>query len=57
MVGPGKVFLVARVDLVGDAPEHEIGERLLRLEQELERRPAVARAVLTPAARGEAELS
>ncbi len=56
-VGPRKVLLVARVDLVGDAPEHELSERLLRLAQELESRPAVARAILSPATAGEAELS
>ena len=55
-VGPRKVLLVARVDLVGDAPEHELGERLLRLERELESRPTVARAILSPATSGEAEL-
>lgn len=56
-VGPRKVLLVARVDLVGDAPEHELSERLLRLERELESRPAVARAILSPATPGEAELT
>ena len=56
-VGPRKVLVVARVDLVGDAPEHELGQRLRRLERELESRPAVARAVLSPATPEEAELT
>lgn len=55
-VGPRKVFLVARVDLTGDVPEHELGERLRRLERELEQKPAVARAILSPATPAEAEL-
>nr|WP_147919256.1 cation transporter [Ruania zhangjianzhongii] len=56
-VGPRKVLLVAQVDLVGDAPEHELGERLRRLERELESKPAVIRAILSPAASDEADLT
>lgn len=56
-VGPRKVLLVARVDLVGDAPEHELGARLRRLEGELEQRAVMARAILSPAAADEPELA
>lgn len=42
--------------LVGEAPEHEVGARLRRLERELKQRQAVVRAVLSPAAAGESEL-
>lgn len=48
-VGPRNVLLVARVDLVGDAPEHEVGDRLLSLARQLEAKPTVARAILSPA--------
>lgn len=56
-VGPRKVLVVARVDLVGDAPEHELGQRLRRLERELESRRAVVRAVLSPATPEETDLT
>jgi len=46
-VGPGQVFLVAAVDLEGDAPESEIAERLHRLNEELQKKPHILRAVLT----------
>ncbi len=46
-VGPGKVYLVAAVDLVDDAPEHEVAVRLRRIAEELQQRPHVLRAVLT----------
>jgi cation diffusion facilitator family transporter len=46
-VGPGKVYLVAAVDLLEDAPEHEVAARLRSLSDELEQRPHVLRAVLT----------
>lgn len=46
-VGPGRVFLVAAVDLEGDTPEHTVAARLNAIEDELARSPRVAWAVLT----------
>lgn len=46
-VGPGRVFLVAAVDLDGDTPEHEVAERLNELEDRIALSPRVAWAVLT----------
>jgi cation diffusion facilitator family transporter len=46
-VGPARVFLVAAVDLVGDAPEHEIASRLAALGRSVEEDEHVVEAVLT----------
>ncbi|WP_375400427.1 cation diffusion facilitator family transporter [uncultured Amnibacterium sp.] len=46
-VGPGRVFVVAAVDLAGDAPEHTVAERLHDLAEQLQARPHIVRAVLT----------
>lgn len=46
-VGPDRVYLVAAVDLAGDAAEHTVAEQLARLSDELEENPRVVRAVLT----------
>jgi cation diffusion facilitator family transporter len=51
-VGPGKVFVVGSVDLVGDDPESEAAQELQRLEDHLEQRHDIARAVLSLAAPG-----
>lgn len=56
-VGPNRVFLIAALDLAGDAPEHAVAERLNRLSDELEALPRVARAVLTLSRPGDAALS
>ena len=46
-VGPQKVFLVAAVDLTGDAPEHDLAMTLDRLGDELRTHEMVEEAVLT----------
>ena len=46
-VGPGRVFLVAAVDLAGDPAEHEVAATLNSIEDELAATPRVAGAVLT----------
>ena len=45
--GPGKMYLVAAVDLSGDDVEHHVAVRLRRLERELEEADNVEEAVLT----------
>jgi cation diffusion facilitator family transporter len=55
-VGPRRVFMVAAVDLVGDAPEPEVARRLRALEAELERSPMVEEAVLTLATTDEPDV-
>ncbi len=46
-VGPGRVFVVAAVDLVGDIAEHVVAARLNDIEDRLAESPRVAWAVLT----------
>ena len=46
-VGPGRVFVVAAVDLLGDAPESQVALRLRAIEAKAEAHPMVMRAVLT----------
>jgi cation diffusion facilitator family transporter len=46
-VGPHRVYVVASVDLVGDAVESSAADRLRELEHRLEREDAVVEAVLT----------
>lgn len=46
-VGAERIFLVAAVDLVGDAPESDVAARLGRIEDALHERPEITRAVLT----------
>lgn len=46
-VGPGKVFLVAAVDLVGNDPEADVAERLRTLAHRVEDHDLVERALLT----------
>ena len=56
-VGPGQVFLVAAVDLEGDSRESELAERLRRLNEELQAKPHILRAVLTLSTAQEAAVS
>lgn len=46
-IGPKRLFVIASVDLVGDAAESSIAVTLRTLEQRLEEDPYVAEAVLT----------
>lgn len=55
-VGPQKIFVVGAVDLADNNPENEAAVQLQTLENSLEGYPAVARAVLSLAAPGQAPL-
>ncbi|MGK2380802.1 MULTISPECIES: cation diffusion facilitator family transporter [Gordonia] len=46
-VGPMQYYLVAAVDMVGDLAEHELAERLRRVEREIEAHEPIVEAVLT----------
>lgn len=46
-VGPNRLFIVAEVDLAGDAPEHELALRLRDIEQRIESHEAVETVVLS----------
>jgi divalent metal cation (Fe/Co/Zn/Cd) transporter len=46
-VGPKQLFLVASVDLVGDAVETQIAKTLRQLENQLQDEPYIVDAVLT----------
>jgi len=56
-VGPMRFFVVAAVDLVGDAEESSVAVRLRALEAEIERHEPIADAVLTLATPDEPALS
>jgi hypothetical protein len=46
-VGPNRLFVVAEVDLVGDAREHDVAARLRDIERDLETHEIVETAVLS----------
>lgn len=46
-VGADLIYLVAAVDLVGDAAESQVASRLAQIAEQLQARPEIARAVLT----------
>ena len=56
-VGPGRMYLVAAVDMVGDDVEHDLAVRLRRVERELEGHENVEEAVLTLATPDEVSIT
>ncbi|MBT1002601.1 cation diffusion facilitator family transporter [Paenarthrobacter sp. DKR-5] len=46
-IGPGKLFLVAAVDMTGNQPEDEVAVALRRVEKEIEEKHLIEEAVLT----------
>jgi Co/Zn/Cd efflux system component len=56
-VGPGRLYLVAAVDMAGDDVEHSLAVRLRRVERELEQQDYIEEAVLTLATPDEASLT
>ena len=50
-IGPGRVYLVAAVDMSGDEVEHNVAVRLRAVERELEEADDVEEAVITLARR------
>jgi divalent metal cation (Fe/Co/Zn/Cd) transporter len=46
-VGPNRLFLVAEVDLAGDAREHDVARRLREVERRIEAHPVVEAVVLS----------
>jgi cation diffusion facilitator family transporter len=55
-VGPGRLYLVAAVDLAGDRPEGEVARRLRRIEQQIEEIELIDTAILTLAVSDEPSL-
>ena len=55
-VGPGRLYLVASVDMAGDDVEHSLAVRLRQVERELEEHHHIEEAVLTLATPDEVSL-
>ncbi|RBP64132.1 cation diffusion facilitator family transporter [Brevibacterium sanguinis] len=55
-IGPGRLFLVAEVDLDGDDREEEVARQMRRIEQELEGHDLIETAVLSLSVSDEASL-
>ncbi|WP_336500345.1 cation diffusion facilitator family transporter [Microbacterium paraoxydans] len=55
-VGPNRLFLVAEVDLAGDAREHDVARRLREVERRIEAHDAVETVVLSLSVDDEASL-
>jgi Co/Zn/Cd efflux system component len=55
-VGPGRLYLVASVDMAGDDVEHSLAVRLRQVERELEEHENIEEAVLTLATPDELSL-
>jgi len=55
-VGPGRLYLVASVDMAGDDVEHSLAVRLRQVERELEEHENIEEAVLTLATPDERSL-
>lgn len=55
-VGPSKLYLVAAVDLTGNADEDDVAVRLRRLERDLENLDYVEEAVITLSTKDEPSL-
>ncbi|HEY9470086.1 MAG TPA: cation diffusion facilitator family transporter [Propionibacteriaceae bacterium] len=55
-VGPGRLYLVASVDMAGDDVEHSVAVRLRQVEHELEQQEGIEEAVLTLATPDEVSL-
>lgn len=55
-VGPNRLFVVAEVDLAGDAQEHDVARRLREVERRIEAHPVVETVVLSLSVDDEASL-
>lgn len=55
-VGPGRLYLVAAVDLAGDRPEDQVARRLRSIEEQIEKIELIDIAILTVAVSDEPSL-
>lgn len=55
-LGPGRLYLVAAIDMTGDDAEHELAVRLRAVEREIEGHDSIEEAVLTLSTPGEQSL-